>query len=335
MANGKFSGAEKAAIFLMNLGEDVASEVARHLSPQEMQSIGGIIAGRDSVSQEDGKFVVNEFITQMGSAGMSIEGLSFAKNFMTRAIGAEKAQNILEQITIDMGGGGMDSIRWMDPAVVANTVKGEHPQIIALLLIHMPPERAGQVLLNLPDERTRGEVMLRVATLTRIPEAAVKDLEKMLSRQISGAKGGGGDMVEGVKVAAEILNQIESTYEEGIMGIIEKASPDLANSIQEKMFVFMDLLSLDDKGMQLIIKELTTEILLVALKGVDEEMASKFYDNMSERAAEMLREDIEAKGPVRLSDVEKGQQEIVAVARRLEKEGKVMREGSGGDELVV
>jgi flagellar motor switch protein FliG len=271
---------------------------------------------------------------QMGSSGMSVEGLSFAKNFMTRAMGADKAQNILEQITIEMGGG-IESIRWMDPAIVANTVKGEHPQIIALLLIHLEPDRAAQVLLHLPDERTRGEVMLRVATLTRIPEAAVKDLELMLSEQILGAKGGGGDTVEGIKAAAEILNQVETKYEEGIMGVIEKASPDLANSIQEKMFVFTDLLSVDDKGMQLIIKELTTEILLVALKGVDEEMASKFYDNMSERAAEMLREDIEAKGPVRLSDVEKGQQEIVAVARRLEKEGKVMREGSGGDELVV
>lgn len=335
MANGKFSGSEKAAIFLMNLGEELASNVARHLSVQEMQSIGTVIAGRDSVSQQDGNFVVGEFVTQMGSAGMSVEGLSFAKNFMTRAIGAEKAQGILEQITMEMGGGGMETIRWMDPAVVANTVKGEHPQIIALLLIHMPPERAAQVLLNLADERTRGEVMLRVATLTKIPEAAVKDIEVMLNKQRLGAKGGAGDAVEGVKVAAEILNQVESKYEEGIMGIIEKASPDLANSIQEKMFVFTDLLTLDDKGMQLIIKELTTELLTVALKGVDEEIATKFYDNMSERAAEMLQEDMEAKGPVRLSDVEKAQQEIVTVARRLEKEGQVVREGTGGDELVV
>jgi flagellar motor switch protein FliG len=242
---------------------------------------------------------------------------------------------MLEQITIDMGGGGMESIRWMDPTVVANTVKGEHPQIIALLLIHMPPERAAQVLLQLPDERTRGDVMLRVATLTKIPEAAVKDIEVMLNKQMSRAKGGSGDVVEGIKAAAEILNQVESTFEEGIMGIIEKASPDIANSIQEKMFVFTDLLTLDDKGMQLIIKELTTELLTVALKGVDDEIATKFYNNMSERAAEMLQEDMEAKGPVRLSDVEKAQQEIVTVARRLEKEGQVVREGTGGDELVV
>jgi flagellar motor switch protein FliG len=335
MASSRFSGTEKAAILLMNLGEEVASEVARHLSPGEMQAISSAIARRDSVSLQDGRSVASEFVNQMGSAGMSVEGLSFAKNLMTRALGADKAQSMLEQITIDMGGGGMESIRWMDPEIVANTVKGEHPQIIALLLIHLPPERASQVLLNIPDERVRGEVMLRVATLTKIPEAAVRDIELMLNKQISGSKGGGVDAVEGVKVAAEILNQVESKYEEGIMGIIEKASPDLANSIQEKMFVFTDLLSLEDKGMQLVIKELTTEVLTVALKGVDAEIASKFYNNMSERAAEMLQEDLEAKGPVRLSDVEKAQQDIVTVARKLEKEGQIVREGSGGDELVV
>jgi flagellar motor switch protein FliG len=335
MANGKFSGPEKAAILFMNLGEELAGEVAKHLSPHEVQNIGTAIARRDSVSVQDGRYVVNEFMQEIGAGGTSIEGLNFAKNLMTRALGAEKAQSMLEQITIDVGEGGIETIKWMDPALVANTIKGEHPQIIALLLIHLDADRASQVLLNIPDERTRGEVMLRIATLTRIPEAAVKDLEVMLSKQMMDSKGGAGDTVEGIKVAAEILNKMESKYEEGIMGIIEKASPDIASSIQEKMFVFADLLTIDDKGMQLVIKELTTEVLSVALKGADEEIADKFYDNMSERASDMLREDIEAKGPMRLSDIEKAQLEIIGVARRLEQDGKIIRAGAGGDELVV
>ncbi len=335
MANGKFTGAEKAAILLMNLGEELASEVAKHLTPQEVQNIGTAIARRDSVSAQDGRYVVNEFMQEIGSGGTSIEGLNFAKNLMTRALGAEKAQSMLEQITIDVGEGGIETIKWMDPALVANTIKGEHPQIIALLLIHLEPDRAAQVLLHIPDERTRGEVMLRIATLTRIPEAAVKELEVMLSKQMMDAKGGSGDTIEGIKVAAEILNKVESKYEEGIMTIIEKASPDIANSIQEKMLVFADLLSIDDKGMQLVIKELTTEVLGAALKGADDEISDKFFDNMSERAADMLREDIEAKGPMRLSDVEKAQLEIIGVARRLEQDGKIIRAGAGGDDLIV
>ena len=334
MAIGKFSGAEKAAILLMTLGEELASEVAKHLSPQEIQHIGTAIAKKDSVTASDGRYVVNEFVQHIGAGGTSIEGLNFAKNLMTRALGADEAQYMLEQIIIDIGEGGIDTIKLMDPALIADTIKGEHPQIISLLLVHLDPDCASQVLLNIPDEKTRGEVMLRIATLTRIPEAAVKDLEVMLSKQMVDAKGGSGDTVEGIKVAAEILNKVGRKYEEEIMGIIEKASPDIANSIQEKMFVFADLLTIDEKGIQLVIKELTTDVLVAALKGADEEIANKFYDNISGRAADILKEHIEAKGPMRLSDVEEAQLEVIGVARRLEHDGKIVRVGDSGDIVV-
>lgn len=330
----KLKGVEKAAILLMNIGEDMASEVCKFMTPAEMQLLGGTIVRKESVSLQIGKQVVTEFIDMVKNGEIAVEGLEFAKSVITKALGSERAQYIIDQITRDMGGGGIESLKWMDPAIVANIIKAEHPQIIALILVHLDPDRAAQVLMHIPEERIRGEIMLRVANLKRIPQAAVRDLEMLLSEQMLTADSAQGSSVEGVKAAAEILNQMESKSEGGIMDVIEKASPDLAIKIQEKMFVFSDLMGIDDRGMQQIIKELGPDILTVALKGSEEGLKEKFLKNMSERAAEMLREDMEAKGPVKLSDVEKAQQEIIKIARRLEQEGKIVRSGRGGDVVV-
>ena len=328
------TGSEKAAILLMNIGEDLASDVLKFMTPAEMQLLGGMMVRKESVSLQVGRQVVGEFIDSIDKGDVFVEGLEFAKNVMIRTLGPEKAQFILDQITRDMGGGGIESLKWMDPAIVANIIKSEHPQIIAIILAHLEPDRAAQVLLHMPEERVRGEIMLRVANLKRIPQAAVKDLEMLISEQMLSAETGQGSSVEGVKLAAEIMNQIDTKSEGEIMDIIEKASPDLAVRIQEKMFVFSDLMGVDDRSMQFIVKELSSEVLGIALKGSEEQIKDKFLKNMSERAAEMLREDMDAKGPVKLSDVEKSQQEIIKIARRLEQEGKLVRSGRGGDVLV-
>ncbi|MBI5587539.1 MAG: flagellar motor switch protein FliG [Deltaproteobacteria bacterium] len=330
----KLKGVEKAAVLLMNIGEDLATEVFKYMTPTEIQLLGGSIVKKETVSLQTGRQVVNEFIETISTGEIAVEGLEFAKSIITKALGPEKAKTILEQITQDMGKGGIESLRWMDPAIVANIVKSEHPQITAIILAHLDPDRAAQVLLHIPEERQRGEIMLRIATLKRIPQAAVRDLEILLSDQMLNANSSQGSTVEGVKVAAEILNQIEAKAEGAIMDVIEKTSPDLAFKIQEKMFIFADLLTIDDKGMQLVIKELTSDILTLALKGADENIKDKFLKNMSERAAEMLKEDLETRGPVKLSDVEKAQQEIIKIARRLEGEGKIVRAGRGGDVLI-
>lgn len=330
----KLTGSEKAAILLMNIGEDLASDVLKFMTPAEMQLLGGMMVRKESVSLQVGRQVVGEFIESIDKGDVFVEGLEFAKNVMIRTLGPEKAQFILDQITRDMGGGGIESLKWMDPAIVANIIKSEHPQIIAIILAHLEPDRAAQVLLHMPEERVRGEIMLRVANLKRIPQAAVKDLEMLISEQMLSAETGQGSSVEGVKLAAEIMNQIDTKSEGEIMDVIEKASPDLAVRIQEKMFVFSDLMGVDDRSMQLIVKELSGEVLGIALKGSEEQIKEKFLKNMSERAAEMLREDMDAKGPVKLSDVEKSQQEIIKIARRLEQEGKLVRSGRGGDVLV-
>ncbi|HBG46106.1 MAG TPA: flagellar motor switch protein FliG [Deltaproteobacteria bacterium] len=330
----RLKGPEKAAILLMNIGEELASDVFKFMTPSEMQLLGGMMVRKESISLQMGRHVVSEFIEMLDKGELFVEGVEFARNVMVRTLGPEKAQYILDQITREMGGGGIESLKWMDPALVANIVKDEHPQIIALILAHLDADRAAMVLLNIQEDRLRGEVMLRVANLKRIPQAAVRDLESLISEQMLSAESNQGSSVEGVKLAAEILNQIDSKAEGDIIDIIEKASPDLAMRVQEKMFVFADLMGVDDRGLQLIIKELSSDVLGLALKGSDESIKEKFLKNMSERASEMLREDMEAKGPVKLSDVERSQQEIIKIARRLEQEGKLARSGRGGDVLV-
>lgn len=330
----KLTGAEKAAVLLMNLGEDLAGEVMMFMTPTEMQIVGSNLVKREKVSLQVGREVISEFMEAMGDGDMAVEGLDYARSLLTKALGEEKAAHILDRITLDVKGEGIESIRLMDPAVVADIISGEHPQIIALIMVHLNPEKAAEILDHLGDERLKGEVMLRVATLSRIPEDAVKDLEDVITEQMMSARTSQGSMVEGVKLAAEIINQLDSSMETGVMEVIEKSSPDLATQIQEKMFVFTDLLEVDDRGIQQIIKEITTDVLTIALKGAEEELRDKFLKNMSERAAEMLVDDMEAKGPVRLSDVEKAQQEIIKVAKRLEQEGTIIRGGKGGEVFV-
>lgn len=330
----KMRGVEKAAILLMNIGEELASEVFKHMSTAEMQLLGGSIVRKDTVSAGTGRKVVDEFVQMIDKGEIAVEGLAFAKNLIIKSLGPEKAKSILDKITRDMETGGIESLKWLDPAIVANIIKSEHPQIIALILTHLEPERAAQVLLHIPEERQRGEIMLRVANLKRIPKAAVKDLELLLSETMLSEDSGEGSAVEGIKVAAEILNQVETNAEGVIMEMLESSSPDLAAKVQDKMFVFADLLTIDSRGIQSLIKDLSTELLSMALKGSDEGIKDKFLGNMSERGAEMLAEDIEAKGPVKLSDVERAQQEIIKIARRLEQEGKLVRAGRGGEVFV-
>lgn len=330
----KLKGVEKAAILMMHLGEDLASGVAKFMSHDEMKAIGGSIARRESVPLHVRRNVASEFLEVASENDVDIEGLEFARNLINRSMRPESARSVLDQIAGESSGSGMDALKWMEPSLVANMISGEHPQIIALILAHLDSEKAAQVLLCIPDERMRGEIMLRVATLKRIPQAAVKDLEEIIKDQMDNTKNNFGNTVEGVKVAAEILNLIESNPDGTIMGIIEKAKPDLAVQIKEMIFAFSDLLTVDDRGIQLIIKELSADVLTVALKGAETELKEKFLKNMSERAADIVRYEMEAKGPVRLLDVEKAQHEITKVARRLEQEGKVVRAGKGGDVLV-
>jgi len=326
-------GIEKAAVLLINVGENLASEVMQFLSQREVQDVSENIARMDSIPSDVGREVAREFMANSESSGLAVQGLEFARSVIERTLGPEKAKRILEQIAKETEGDGIKALAYMDPTVVANMVRGEHPQIIALILALMPAERASLVLKQLP-EILMGDVMQRVAVIESIPQAAVKEIEAVIREQVLDSEDSAGDIVEGVKVAAEILNQMESATETSIIEFIDKSSSELAVKIQEKMFVFTDLLEMEDRAMQAILKEVETESLSVALKGADETLSEKFFKNMSERAATMLKEDIESRGPVRVSDVEAAQIAVVSVARRLEQEGKIMRAGKQGDVIA-
>jgi len=329
----EIKGIDKAAVFLINVGENLASEVMRFLSQREVQDVSESIARMDSIPSGLGREVAKEFMANSETSGLAVQGLEFARSVIEKTLGPEKAKRILEQIAKETEGDGIKALAYMDPMVVANMVRGEHPQIIALILALMPPERASLVLKKLP-EILMGDVMQRVAVIESIPQAAVKEIEAVIKEQVLDSEDSAGDVVEGVKVAAEILNQMESATESSIIEFIDKSSSELATKIQEKMFVFTDLLEMEDRAMQAILKEVETESLSIALKGADETLGDKFFKNMSERAATMLKEDIESRGPVRVSDVEAAQIAVVSVARRLEQEGKIVRAGKQGDVIA-
>jgi len=320
-------------VLLINVGENLASEVMQFLNHREAQEVSENIARMDSIPSEVGREVVKEFMANSETSGLAVQGLEFARNVIERTFSPEKAKRVLDQIAKESEGDGIKALAYMDPKVVANMVRGEHPQIIALILALMPPERASLVLKLLP-EILMGDVMQRVAVIDTIPQAAVKEIEAVIREQVLDSEDSAGDVVEGVKVAAEILNQMESATETSIIEYIDKSSSDLATKIQEKMFVFTDLLEMEDRAMQAILKEVDTENLSIALKGADEILGEKFFKNMSERAATMLKEDIESRGPVRVSDVETAQIAVVSVARRLEQEGTIMRAGKQGDVIA-
>ncbi len=334
MAERRMKGIDKAAILLMLIGEDLAADVMKHLSPADVQYLARRIINIGEVDHDTVLKVRKEFNDVMSQSGLLIEGDEFARNALIKAVGDETANEIFMLLNRDVKRGGFATLSLMEPAMVARILRDEHPQIIALALSYIDPDHAANILNYMP-ERLRGEVLLRVATLERVPVGVVEELDEFLEEQVKESGVVKGKSVEGTKVAAEILNRMESSEEKTVMEVIEKASAELAKEIQEKMFVFVDFHTVDDRGMQQLLKETSTDLLTLALKGVDEDLKNKFFSNMSERAAQMLKEDMEAKGPVKLSDVEKAQQEIIKIAKRLEQEGKLMRGGKGGGDIVV
>ncbi len=327
-------GVDKAAIVLLLLGEDLAADVLRHLSPAELQLIAKKMAGMEGVEGKVAERVRAEFLKALHNAGLMVKGDEFLKKTITRALGNEKAKDIIEILAQDEQGESLTVLKFMDPQMTASLLKDEHPQIIALVLTHMEPDRAAKVMEYFP-ERLRADVIMRIATIESVPPGVLQELEEVIKQQIKDSGVAKGKMVEGVKIAADILNQMESSVEKAVLESIEKTSADIAEKIQDKMFVFTDLMSVDNRGMQMLIKECDTETLALALKGADQELRDRFFSNMSQRAAEMLKEDIESRGPVKLSDVEKAQLKIINIAKRLEQEGKLIREGKGSGDVLI
>lgn len=326
-------GVDKAAILLMHLGEELAAEVAGHMTPDEMKAIAGAMAEKDAVPYSLARTVADEFMEAVRQGEMSVEGMEFAKKMVTGALDPEEARFVLDQISRQKSAGSMESLKWMDAALVADVVKNEHPQIVAFILTHLDPEKAAQVLLHMPEEQARAEVMLRVAALRRIPGGAVADIEEIIRDRIEGTGSSHGQPVEGSGVAAEILGRVGPDVENAIMELIEEKSPELASDIQERMLVFSDLIALEDGAVAGIAGEVPMDVLALALWGAGEALKEKFFRNMAEGEAAALKAALEAGGPASLSEVAGARRIVTSAAGRPVREGSLTGGSAPGKDV--
>ena len=327
-------GVTRSAILLMSIGEEVAVEVFKHLGPKEVQKLGQAMAKLTNVNRDRVAEVLREFRQDAEQqTGIGADSEQYIRSVLTRALGGDRDSALVDRILEGRDNSGLESLKWMDAASVAELIENEHPQIIATILVHLEPDQASAVLALFP-ERLRNDVMLRIATLEGVQPAALRDLNDVLTQLLTGTDKFKKSSKGGVEAAAEILNYLGGTVEASVSSHIREADADLAQKIQDKMFVFDHLVTLDDRAVQLLLREVQSETLIVAMKGTSEALKEKIFKNMSQRAAEMLRDDLEAKGPVRLSEVEAEQREILRIVRRLAEEGQIVLSGKGDEGLV-
>ena len=326
-------GLQKSAILMMAIGEDAAAEVFKHLSPREVQGLGSAMANLSSVTREEMAEVLAEFRGETEQyLALNVDSSSFIKSVLNKALGEERALSVIEDILESRDpGGGIDSLNWMDATSVAELIKDEHPQIIATILIHLDRQKSSEVLGFFTD-RLRNDVILRIATFGGVQPGALQELTDVLTKLLAGQSLKRSRM-GGVRTAAEIINLMSTAHEEAVIDGVRTHDTDLAQKIIDEMFLFENLLEVDDRGIQRVLKEVATESLIVALKGAQQELRDKFIRNMSTRAGEMLREDLEALGPVRVSQVEDEQKAILQVVRRLAESGEIQI--GGGDDAYV
>jgi len=304
------------------------------MGPKEVQKIGGAMASLERVSRGDIDQVLIEFsevVQDQTSLGIGAD--DYVRNVLRSALGDEKAEGLIDRILLGRNSKGLEALKWLDPRAIAEMIRHEHPQIVAIVLSHLDPDQSAETLSHLP-ERMQSDLILRIATLDGVQPAALQELDEILERQLSGKSTAKSSMIGGVKTAASILNYMETSRESAIMEGVTQVDEDLGTRIQELMFVFGNLVDVDDRGIQTLMREITTESLVMALKGAEDELKDKIFRNMSKRAAEMLREDLDTKGPVRVSDVETAQKEILATARRLADSGEIVLGGKGGEAML-
>ncbi len=332
--NNELDGASRAAILLMTLGEEKAARIIRLMDPEEVQSVGHAMTSLKDIPQEAIAGVLDGFVKQLGNqSGLSLGKEEFLQKALVKSLGREKANNVLSQVFMNSEETkGLESLRWMDPRAIYHVVQHEHPQIIAIVLTHLPRDKAGAVLDMLPDE-IQTDVMVRVANLDTVHPAALKELDQILQQRFEKEPEVVVSKIGGIKVAAEILNTVSSETEGRVFEALNEYNDDMSEQIQESMFVFENLLALDDRGMQLLLREIPQDKLVKALKGASLEIREKVFNNVSSTAAELMRDDLEAMGPIRLREVEEVQKEIMAVAQRLAEEGQIAL-GNKEDEFV-
>ncbi|MCG8429177.1 MAG: flagellar motor switch protein FliG [Chromatiales bacterium] len=328
------NGIERAAILMLALGETDAATILSHMGPKEVQELGLAMAGMTNVTTTQMELVMRSFVkTLRDQTALGLDSDEYIRNVLTSALGADKAGGVIDRILLGRNSKGLEQLKWMDPRSIAELIRLEHPQIIAIVLSFLDSDQAAAVLSEFP-ERARPDIVMRIATLDGIQPAALKELDEILEKQFTGANNVKSSSLGGIKTASDILNLVDGAIESSIMEQITTTDQDLAQEIQDNMFVFDNLIDIDDRGIQTLLREVASDQLLLALRGADEALKEKIFKNMSKRAAEMLRDDLEAAPPARLSDVEAAQKEILSVTRRLADAGEIMLGGAGGDEFV-
>jgi len=329
------SGIERAAILLMSLGEERASEVLKHMGPKEVQKVGTAMSELSAVSKQQVNSVLTDFVSiAEDQTAMGIGNDDYIRNVLVNALGSDKATGVIDRILLGKNSKGLEQLKWMDSRQVAELIRLEHPQIIAIILSYLDSDQSAGVLAEMA-ENVRMDVVMRIASLDGIQPNAIAELNDILEKQFigDGTSSIKSSSVGGIKSAANILNLMDTSIENEIMDKMKEVNEELSQQIMDNMFVFANINDIDDRGIQLLLREISTDILVLALKGADAALKEKIFKNMSKRASEMLRDDLESKGPVRLSEVEEAQKEIISVARRLTESGEISL-GGGADEFV-
>lgn len=335
MQKSQLTGRQKAAILLIALGPEIAAQIYKHLKEEEIEQLTLEIANMRRVDPKLKEEVVEEF-HQMCVAKEYIAqgGIEYAKEILERALGTQKAMDVINRLSSTLQVKPFDFVRKTDPSQLLNFIQGEHPQTIALIMAYLDPDKAAAILSALPPER-QADVARRIALMDRTSPEVIREVEKILERKLSSLVQEDFTSAGGVKTLAEVLNRVDRSTEKAIMENLEVRDPELAEEIKRLMFVFEDIVQLDDRSIQRVLREVDSKELALALKGASEEVFNKIRRNMSKRAADMLKEEIEFMGPVRLRDVEEAQQKIVNIIRKLEEAGEIVIARGGGDEIIV
>jgi len=328
------AGIRRSSVLLFSLGQAEAIEVFKYLGPKEVQKLSLAMAGLSNLSHEEVEKVVGQFRDECAARANFGATDEYLRNVLVEALGPDKAANLLDKILQGNDHSGIESLKWMDPSSAADLIRNEHPQIIATIMVHLDPDLSSAILSYFP-ERMRNEVLIRTATLEGVQPQALRELNDVLTQLLSGSDRVKKSAAGGVGMTAEILNFLGSNVEASALSYIREYDPELAQRIQDKMFVFDNILEIDDRSIQTILREVQSDSLVVALKGTSQELKDKIFRNMSSRAAEMLRDDLESKGPVKLSEVEAEQKEILKIVRKLADEGQIVIASKGGDEGLV
>ncbi|WP_020159757.1 MULTISPECIES: flagellar motor switch protein FliG [Methylobacter] len=324
---------ERGALLLFALGQERATAVLRHMGPREVQLIGSTMATLGSISPEMVDVVLEEFIVAVrNQTALGIDSEEYIRNVLTNALGADKASSIIDRILLGGRSKGIEQLKWMDTRAIADLVRSEHPQIVAIILSLLDSDQAADIMMFLP-ENMRSDLLMRIASIEGVQPSALRELDDIMEKQLTGGENIKSSSIGGINTAANILNLMEGAVSDVLLEEIAESKAELAQKIQDKMFVFEDLLSLDNRGMEKLLREVSTDQLLLALRGVSDGLKNKIFGSMSRRAAEMLRDDLEAAPPTKLSEVEMAQKDVLAIARKLADSGEI-NFGGGGDVLI-